>query len=172
MFFYIYKRSCRLNADLSYSLQWTNERIRFTCQPRRSGLAVKKDVYLVEHIFTGTSQVVLVVKNLPANAGSVRDVDLIPGSGRCPGRGQGNPLQNSCLENPIDRGPWRVTVHRVSKSRTRPSDLAHVHIYCGCFECWILRYAVRNSKENRHQGPISWGNFNWYWGDKMKKHVK
>ena len=68
-------------------------------------MAVKKDVYLVEHIFTGTSQVVLVVRNLPANAGGVRDVDLIPGSGRCPGGGQGNPLQNSCLENPMDRGP-------------------------------------------------------------------
>ena len=65
---------------------------------------MKKDVYLVEHIFTGTSQVVLVVKNLPANAGDARDVDLIPGSGRSPEGGQSNPLQYSCLENPMDRG--------------------------------------------------------------------
>ena len=46
----------------------------------------------------------LVVKNLPADAGDVRDADLIPGSGRFPGEGHGNPLQCSCLENPMDRG--------------------------------------------------------------------
>ena len=46
----------------------------------------------------------LVVKNLPANAGDVRDADLIPGSGRSPGEGNGNPLQYSYLENPMDRG--------------------------------------------------------------------
>ena len=50
------------------------------------------------------SQVVLVVKNPPANAGDVRDVGLIPGWGRSPGEGHGNPLQYSCLENPMDRG--------------------------------------------------------------------
>ena len=65
---------------------------------------MKKDVYLVEHTFTGSSQVVLVVKNLPANAGDARDVDLIPGWGRSPGGGQSNTLQYSCLENPMDRG--------------------------------------------------------------------
>ena len=54
------------------------------------------------------SQMVLVVKNMPANAGDVRDVGsiLIPGSGRAPGGGHGNPLQYSCLENPMDRGAW------------------------------------------------------------------
>ena len=50
------------------------------------------------------SQVVLVVKNLPANAGDIRDSGSIPGSGRCPGEGNGNPLQYSCLEIPMDRG--------------------------------------------------------------------
>ena len=54
----------------------------------------------------GAFQVVLVVKNLPANAGDVRDVGLIPGSGRSPGGGHGNPLQSSYLENPMDRGAW------------------------------------------------------------------
>ena len=54
----------------------------------------------------GASQVVLVVKNPPANAGDVRDVGLIPGSGRPPGGGHGNPLQYSCQENPMDRGAW------------------------------------------------------------------
>ena len=52
------------------------------------------------------SQVVLVVKNLPANAGDIRDMSLIPGSGRSPGGGHGNPLQYSCLGNILDRGAW------------------------------------------------------------------
>ena len=58
------------------------------------------------------------VKNLPVNAGDVRDVGSIPGSGRSPGGGHGNPLQYSSLENPMDRGAWRATVHRVTKSQT------------------------------------------------------
>ena len=52
------------------------------------------------------SQVVPVVKNLPANAGDLRAVGLIPGLGRFPGEANGSPLQYSCLENPMDRGPW------------------------------------------------------------------
>ena len=66
-----------------------------------------------------SSQVALVVKNLPANAGDIRDAGSIPGLGRSPGDGNGNPLQYSCLENPVDREAWRATVHRVAKSRTR-----------------------------------------------------
>ena len=65
------------------------------------------------------AQVALVVKNLPANAGDVRDTGVIPGSGRSPGGGHGNPLQYSCLENPMDRGAWWATVHRVTQSWTR-----------------------------------------------------
>ena len=65
------------------------------------------------------SQMVLVVENPPANAGDVRDVCLTPGLGRSPGGGHFNPLQCSCLENPVDRGAWRATVHRVAKSRTQ-----------------------------------------------------
>ena len=60
----------------------------------------------------------LVVKNLPATAGDVRDTGLIPGSGRSPGGGHGSPLQYSCLGNPMDRGAWWVTIHRVAKSQT------------------------------------------------------
>ena len=56
-----------------------------------------------------------VVKNLPANAGTAGDVGLIPGSGRAPGGGNGNPLQHSCLGNLMDRGAWWATVHGVSK---------------------------------------------------------
>ena len=71
-----------------------------------------------QHQVTGL-QVVLVVKNLPANVGDIRDVSLIPGSGRSPGGGHGNPLQYSCLENSIDRGAWWATLHGISKSWTR-----------------------------------------------------
>ena len=59
-----------------------------------------------------------VVKNLPASAGDRVDASLIPGSGRSSGEGNGNPLQYSYLENPVDRGAWRATVHGVTKSRT------------------------------------------------------
>ena len=58
------------------------------------------------------------VKNPPANAGDIRNMSSIPGSGRYPGGGRGNPLQYSCLENPVDRGAWQATVFRVAKRWT------------------------------------------------------
>ena len=58
------------------------------------------------------------VKNLPANAGDAREASLIPGLGRAPGERNGNPLQDSCLENPKDGGAWQATVHGVTKSWT------------------------------------------------------
>ena len=61
----------------------------------------------------------LVVKNPSANAGDVRDSGLIPGLGRFPGEAYSNPLQYSCLENPMDRGDWKATVHGVAKSLTQ-----------------------------------------------------
>ena len=67
-------------------------------------------------------------KNLPANAGDIRHVGSIPGSGRSPGGRHGNPLQYSCLESPMDSGAWWAGVQRVTKSRTRLSDLACTHI--------------------------------------------
>ena len=60
----------------------------------------------------------LVVKNPPANTGDLRDADLIPGWGRSPGGGHGNPLQYSCLENPMDRGAWWATVQGNKESDT------------------------------------------------------
>ena len=68
------------------------------------------------------SLVAQMVKKLPANAGDVKDAGLIPGSGRSPGGGHGNPLQYSCLGNLMDKEAWRVTVHRVTKSWTQLSD--------------------------------------------------
>ena len=79
------------------------------------------------HVMTGmldnvygclrASQVALVVKDSPASVGDVRDTGFIPGSGRSPGGRHGNPLQYSCLENPVDRGAWRamlsIELHRV-----------------------------------------------------------
>ena len=61
----------------------------------------------------------LVVKNLSAKAEDLRDTGLIPGSGRSWGGGQGNPLQSSCLENPMDGGAWQAAVQRVTKGQTR-----------------------------------------------------
>ena len=63
-------------------------------------------------------QVVLVVKNLPASAGDLREVGSIPGLGRSPGDGHGKPLWYFCLENPMDRGAWQATVHRVTELDT------------------------------------------------------
>ena len=65
------------------------------------------------------------VENLPATAGDAKDMNLIPGSGRSSGGGNGNPLQYSCLGNPMDRGAWWATVHGVAKNQTQLS----IHTY-------------------------------------------
>ena len=69
----------------------------------------------------------LTVKNLPAKAGDIKEVGLIPGSGRSPGGRHSNPFQYSCLKNPMDRGTWWATVHRITKSWTRLKRL-NMHI--------------------------------------------
>ena len=75
-------------------------------------------------------QVALVAKNLPADAGDIRDADSIPGSRRSPGGGYDNPLQYSCLENHMDRGAWQATVYRVAKSQTSLKQLSmHTRYY-------------------------------------------
>ena len=74
------------------------------------------------------SRVALEIKNLPTNSGDIRDKGSVPGFGRSPGEGNDNPLQYSCLENPMDRGAWRATVHRVAESQTRLKQLGmHTH---------------------------------------------
>ena len=67
------------------------------------------------------------MKNLLANAGDMRDIDSIPGSGRFPGGRNGNPFQYSCLENSMDRGAWRATVHGVTKGWICLSVYTHTH---------------------------------------------
>ena len=78
-------------------------------------------------------EVTRVVKSTPASAGDIRELRSIPGSGRSPGGGHGNPCQYSCLENPMDRGAWRATVHRLPRAGPDWSDLALIKLQqCVC----------------------------------------
>ena len=85
----------------------------------------------------GAPQVALVGKNPPANAGDVRDVGSIPGSGISPGGWHGNSCQYSCLENPMDWGAWQAMIRRLAQSRTRLKQLSrssssmHAYLYWG-----------------------------------------
>ena len=85
----------------------------------------------------GASPVAQLVKNPTVNAEDTRGMSFIPWLGRYPGKGNGNPLQYSCLENPMNRGVWQGTVHGVTKSRTPLSDWTTkkcfvVHLLLGC----------------------------------------
>ena len=84
----------------------------------------------INKLYIWASQVALVVKNLPANAGDMREAGLICGSGRSPGQGPGNPLQGSCLESHTDRGAWWATVHRLEElDMTKESQHARIHLW-------------------------------------------
>ena len=87
-------------------------------------------------------QVVLVVKNPPVNAGEVRVEGSIPGLGRSPEEGHGNPLQYSCLENPMDRRAWWATVHGVTKSRT-PFPQASIQTVSTLYPSYILGCQIK-----------------------------
>ena len=93
----------------------------------------------------GTSQAALVVKNLPANAGDIRETVLASGLGKSPGGGNGNSLQYSSLGNPKDRGAWRVTILRISKSWTQLRDFAHTQINLQKWSTLILAFKVKRS---------------------------
>ena len=97
----------------------------------------------------------LVVKNLPANAGDLRDVGLLPGLERSPGGGHGNPLQYSCLENPMNGGAWRATVHMVTKSQTR---LKQLDMHACTHTCEVLP-RVESEPENVASGWLDAGCF-------------
>ena len=89
---------------------------------------------------TGASQVVLMVKNLPADAGDTRDVGCIPGLGRSPGERKGDPLQYSCLENSLDRGAQQAIVHGVAESWTQ----LHTHLVTFYYKNFIgqMQYGI------------------------------
>ena len=74
-------------------------------------------------------QVALVVKNLPPKTGDTRNTGLIPGLGSFSGEGNGNPLQYSCLGNPMGGGAWRATVHEVAKNLTRLSNTTTTNLH-------------------------------------------
>ena len=96
------------------------------------------------------SQVVLVVKNLPASATDERDTGQIPGSGRSPGEGHDNPLQNSCLGNPNDREAWQAIVRRIAKSQIQLKQLSlHAHT-----QMPPLRYEERSNGIQRRKEVI------------------
>ena len=106
---------------ISYSICFILSDISLSIIPSKSIHVVangNSTVYIYTCIsLYGASQVALVVKNLLANAGDVRDSGLTPGSGISPGGGHGNPLQNSSLEYPTDRRAWWATVQRVTQSQ-------------------------------------------------------
>ena len=103
----------------------------------------------VPFAFLGASQAALMVQNLPVSARYARSSGSIPRLGRSPGVGNGNPLQYSCLENPMDRGAWRATVHGASKSWTQLSD-SHTH---------TLAFLILLSNEKHIFPFLSWPNY-------------
>ena len=86
---------------------------------------------------TWASQVGLLVTNPLVNAGDIRDPGSTPGSGRSPREGLCNPLQYSCLENPMDRGAWRATVHVVARLKRFSMHAEYMHVYI-----WLIHFAV------------------------------
>ena len=88
---------------------------------------IKRIYYKIRYRHLQASQMALVVKSPPANAGEARRVGSTPGSGRFPGGGHGDPLQYSCLENPMHRGAWWALVHRVRKDSDTTEAMWHTH---------------------------------------------
>ena len=105
----------------------------------------------------GTSQLALVVKNLPASVTDMKNTGSTSGSGRSPGKGNGNPLQYFCLENPMDRGVWQVTVHGVPRSQTSLKCIASHMQYINSSDLFYLiagcSYALNNSPFPPHFSP-------------------
>ena len=100
--------------------------LEWVAMPSSRGSSQPRDLTHISYVFCfgvfTSSATNSVVKNLPANAGDAGDTDSIPGLGRSPGGGNGNPLQHSCLGYPMDRGAWTATVHVVTKSQAQLSN--------------------------------------------------
>ena len=107
----------------------------------------------------GASQVVLVVKNQPANAGDIRDVGSIPGLGGSPREGNDNPLQYSCQENSKDRGAWWATVHGVIKSWPRLKRLGTSKHWSGCLQGLSGTVLCSRSRGGRSLGKSFWRSY-------------
>ena len=117
------------SSILAWRIPWTEE----PGKPQSMVLQKVRSDYVTSTSFhfmflLWASLVVLVVKNLSANARDIRDAGLIPGLGRSTGRGHGNPLQCSCLENPRDEGAWWAAVYGVAQSWTRLKWLSSIGI--------------------------------------------
>ena len=96
------------------------------------------------------------VKDPPAIAGDSGDTGLVPGLGRYPGGGNDNPLQYSCLKNPMNRGTWWATVHGVIKSQTRLSDLGTHTCKLLLLSCSVMSNSVRPHGLQHARLPFSW----------------
>ena len=134
----------------------------FLSERKTKGLKTQGDSFCFMYYFNGA---VIASVGFPGGSENkesaciVGDLGLIPGLGRCPGEGNGNPLQNSCLENPVDQGAWWVIVHRVTKSRIQLkkyciyfSNCFHMHLLmCFLYQLMICFYSYNNhitKKEN------------------------
>ena len=105
---------------------------------------VEGDNIFLLYVYLWVSQVALGVKSLPMQETDVRDGGSIPGLGRSPGRSNGNPLQYSFLEDPMDTGAWRAMVHRIAKSWTRLRRLNTEHT-CICIQFRLSRWPFATS---------------------------
>ena len=103
------------SSILALRIPWTEESGRL---PSIGSLRVGPNLGTKLLPLLEASQMALVVKNPPANAGDIRDVGWIPGLGKYPGEGHGNLLQYPCLENPMDRGTWWAVVYRAAQGQT------------------------------------------------------
>ena len=110
-------------------------------------------MYVYTYICIWASQVALVVKNPPAKAGDISDLGSVPESGRSPGGRRGNPLQSSCLQNPLGRGAWRATAHRVAKRWRRLKGFGdHARTYVCICVCVFVHGTQRSESQLPDQG--------------------
>ena len=103
------------------------------------------NIYITSNVYTGSFPGSSVVKNPPASAGDARDPGSIPGSGRSSGEGNGEPLQYSHLENPMDGGAWQATVHGIAKSQTQLSDRGWTEMYIWSTFSIVITWITRKT---------------------------
>ena len=137
----------------------------FTCVYQEFKLSFLKP-YFRTAFYISYTLVALVIKNLSANLGDLRDAGSIPGWGRSSGGGHGNPLQYPCLENPMDREAWQAKVHVVTKSQTRPKWLSmalHFHE----LHSFTVLFDLQNQLVRMVRQELGW----WKWGRWMMMYL-